>query len=518
MAGPSVAVRVTADTSAAGKAMTDVAATGSSAASKLHSAFGSALAALNTTGVLGPFGAALDGINTAIGKIAEHGASIGSTMLGVGTAMAGVGAGLSALGSKDQAAHQQLQAAVAATGQSYDDYASRVDAAIKHQEKFGDSSSQTQDALAKLTEVTHDPAKALDLLSTATDVAAAKHESLVAAAGDVGKAQEGNTKILKTFGITVDKTTGLTADHKTAMQALADVTKGQASAAADTFTGKMDAVKTKLEDTAASMGQKYGPAITAAGGIMAGFGAAIDVATAAREALTGADWASVPAELASMAPILLIVGGIALLGVAIYELVTHWSAVWGAMKDAAKAVWDWIVNNWPYLVGILMGPFGIAAALIFKHWSDVKGWVLDAYNYIVGIWNGLVGFFTGLPARMAGIFSHMWDGIKEAFRAVLNGVIDLWNSLHFTLPKIDLGPLGKIGGGDIGVPSIPHLAEGGLITQTGLIFAHAGEAITPAGKAPGPAVHIQNATFNSAVDVDMLSKRLEFAVNAGVHV
>ncbi|HEY2300785.1 MAG TPA: hypothetical protein VGH66_02775 [Acidimicrobiales bacterium] len=516
MAGPSIAARVTADTTPAGKALDDVAAKGVSAGAKLHSAFGTALDALNQSGVLGPFGEALDGVNKAIGAIVDHAHEIGPAMLGVGTAVAGIGAGLTALGSKDQAAHQQLQAAVQATGADYDDYADKVDNAIKHQEKFGDSSAETQNALQTLTQATHDPQKALDLLSEATDIAAAKHESLQTAAGQLGKVYNGNTKLLKEYGISIDKTTGLTKDGQTATEALAKVTSGQAAAAADTFTGKLNAMKTKLEDSAASMGQKYGPALTAAGSIMAGFGAAMSVATAARDAMTAADWASVPAELASMAPILLIVGAIAVLGVAIYELVTHWSTVWGAMKDAAKATWDWIVQNWPYLVGILLGPFGIAAALIYKHWEDVKGWALDAKNFIVGIWNDLVGFFTGLPGRLGGIFEHMWDGIEDAFKAVLNGVIDLWNSLHFTLPKIDLGPLGKIGGGDIGVPHIPHLAQGGLITQSGLVYAHAGEAISPIpGGLGGPALVIQNATFQDATDVDLLMSKAEFAVSAG---
>ena len=141
------------------------------------------------------------------------------------------------------------------------------------------------------------------------------------------------------------------------------------------------------------------------------------------------------------------------------------------------------------------------------------------WQWITGKFNDLVSFFTGLPGRLGGIFAGMWDGILNAFKSVLNGVIDLWNKLHFTLPKIDLGPLGKIGGGDIGVPTIPHLAQGGLVTASGLIYAHAGEAITPMPSGGmGPALHIEHATFNSAVDVDLIAKRIEFAIGAGMRV
>jgi hypothetical protein len=501
VAGPSVAVRVTADTSAAGKAMTDVASTGASAASKLHSAFGSALSALNSTGVLGPFGEALGGINEAIGAVAEHAKEIGPAMLGVGTALAGVGVGLSALGSKDQAAHQQLQASVQATGKDYDDYAKQVDEAIKHQEKFGDSSSQTQDALSRLTQATHDPAVALGLLGEATDLAAAKHESLSQASTDLGKVYDGNTKLLKQYGIVVDAHTHLTAQGQTATQALADVLKGQASAAADTFNGRLEGMKTHFEDMAATIGQKYGPALTAVGSTMAGVGAAIQVLDALHVA-SAAGWLADAAAAAAAA----VAENLALLGIPILIaavvagiawMVTHWQAVKAAVMDA----YNWIAQNWPYLVGILSGPFGIAAALIYKHWSDVKGWAQDAFNFIAGLWNGL-------------------ESVLEApFKAAVATIQRIWNDTIGQLKMPSIPGAGVVGGALKAV----GLQTGGIVTQPTLamIGENGPEAVVPLSHGMpgrGPAVHIENATFNSQVDVDMLSKRLEFALGAGVAV
>src|SRR5215471_15781387 len=201
MAGPSIAVRILGDLTQFGKSVTDTATKGEGAASRLHGAFSGVLSTLNTTGVLGPFGAALDGIDNAIGRIAEHGKGIGTTMMGVGGALTGVGVGLAALGSHDQAAHQQLQQAVEATGKSYDDYAEQVDKAISHQEHFGTTAGATQDALRILTQATGDPAKALQYLGEASDLAAAKHESLDTAATQLGKAYNGNAKLLKEFGV-----------------------------------------------------------------------------------------------------------------------------------------------------------------------------------------------------------------------------------------------------------------------------------------------------------------------------
>src|SRR4029077_16163293 len=191
-----------------------------------------------------------------------------------------------------------------------------------------------------------------------------------------------------------------------------------------------------------------------------------------------ADW------FAAFWPVALIVLAIAAVGVAIY-----------LMRDKFVEVFAWIRAHWALLVDIIFGPFGIAITMIIQHWGD------------------LMAFFKGLPGDIARIFGDVWGGIEDAFRAVINSVIDIWNQLHFTLPKVDV--LGvHIGGETIGVPSIPHLAQGGLITQTGIVYAHAGEVISPApaGAGGGPLVAVNGAPFNSATDIDMLCKKIEFAI------
>jgi len=562
MAGPSIAVRILGDLTGFGKSVDDTAAKGTGAASKLHSAFTGALGALNTTGVLGPFSAALDGIDTAIGNIAEHGKGIGQAMLGAGTAIAGVGVGLSALGSKDQAAHQQLQASVEATGASYEDFAGQVEKAIGHQEKYGDSAHQTQDALRLMTTAMGDPQKALNALGEASDIAAAKHTDLASAAGLLDKVYAGNTKVLKQFGISTDDvakaTAGMTdAGSKNAavMELLGKKISGQADAAANTFGGHITALKTHLEDMAANIGAKYGPAITAVGTAMAGAGAVFQ-AWPAIAGIASAAWDAMTAsELLAMAPYVLIIAGLAAIGVAVYELWTNWSTVWGWIQQAAAAVWQWIVDHWPLLLDVILGPIGIAAGLVIQHWSEIVAaaqavwqWIVDNWplllaiitgpigiavavlaNYwgtitddaaavwdaIKGGWNDLIGFFRGIPGQVAGIWSGMWEGIWDSFRSIVNRLVDGWNSLKFTLPSLDLGPI-HVGGETIGVPSIPHLAQGGLMTADGLVYAHAGEVITPAPKglaATGaPAVWIENATFTSEADVDLLLRRTAWVV------
>ena len=96
----------------------------------------------------------------------------------------------------------------------------------------------------------------------------------------------------------------------------------------------------------------------------------------------------------------------------------------------------------------------------------------------------------------------------------MRGVATVWNdtigAFHIEIPSW----VPVIGGDSFSMPkmSVPSLQAGGIITQTGLIYAHAGEAISPmpAG-GMGPAVVIQDAHFSDAVDVDLFMNRVAWA-------
>jgi phage-related protein len=762
--GPSVVVRVLGDLKGLGDSFQGASKQAQTAGSKVHSAFSSVLATLNKTGVLGPFGEVLAGLDEGLGRLADHGKTVGQVMLGVGAAMVGVGGTLTVLGSKEKAASQQLKAAIEATGRSYDQYEKKISAAVKAQERYGHSTADTEGALQRLTQATHDPQQALDMLGLASDLAAAKHEDLGAAADQLGKVYNGNTKLLKQFGIQIDTATGKTKDGRTATQALADVLRGQAAAASDTFTGKLKALTTTIEDQVSAFGQRYGPAITAAGAGITALGGVVEIASSAQEIWTTVTAAFTAVEYASLAPILLIIAAVAALGVGIYLLVRNWSTVWSAIKTAVEAVWNWIKTNWPLLAAILLGPFAVAAFEVAKHWraildgaktvvrdvgqaftgvgktianafgdawrgleagakdavkavvrafsglgSEVSGslsglwgnlakgassavssvagvagnlgsgigdafgdafsglgssaqgaaraissiwgdvetqarnaahfissvfsgvWggleagaravgsvftsafsglehivnaiagVLDvgqmwsgatqglqaAYKTIVALWDAVIGYVRGVPARLAAALGDLWgvvvrglqgvygalgglwgaiigfvagvpgrirgalgdpwhwlvQGLAGAygaivglvnrivgyvgglpgrigaigghvwngFRGMYNHIASAWNGLHFTLPHIDVGPI-HFGGQTFGVPRIPLLAQGGLITKSGLVFAHAGEAITPAPGRTGPAFTVENVNLNDGLDVETFFRKAAWVV------
>ena len=102
---------------------------------------------------------------------------------------------------------------------------------------------------------------------------------------------------------------------------------------------------------------------------------------------------------AALGPIGLIIIAVAALGIA---LVVLWkksetfrrivTAAWNGIKAAAEFVINWVKDNWMILLGALAGPFGIAIALIIKHFDKIKAAagaaiqaVKDAFNKVKDI-------------------------------------------------------------------------------------------------------------------------------------
>jgi len=168
-----------------------------------------------------------------------------------------------------------------------------------------------------------------------------------------------------------------------------------------------------------------------------------------------------------------------------------------AVKNVIMGVFNWVKSNWPYLLGILIGPFGLAVAVIYKHWSSIRQGATDVKNWIVGAFNSVVSFITGLGPRMLtagkGFMKSLWDGIRSGVGNVGGFVADLGSAirngvnglLHLPIhiPVIDthIPGVGKVGGETL----IPALAKGGIVTSPTLaMVGEAGpEAVIPLNRA-----------------------------------
>lgn len=542
-----------------------------------------------------------------INRLEKKGASSFQKMAAVGkAAFFSIGAaavGIGVIGVKQamelEVANARLEASLGGVGTSMAKLKDPIEAVSEKMRKYGFDNDATAEALANMVVATKGTSFGFKEMGTAADLAAFKHISLAEAATVVARAHGGNLRALKALGIDLPIAASgaikLEAAHKklstatkTAsdylrshagaansgsryfvaytklqgkirdaqkgvndqakagdliMKALHERLGGQASAASQTFAGKLKVMKVdinnlaekigmwlipKLEDLIAKIGKtvdwmkKHQTAAKILGGILAGvvFAALaayiiqLAIATAATITLAVTTTASAIAVaaawvVASGGTILLIAGIVA----AITFAAMHWKEMWSMMKTTFNAVWSFIKENWQLIAIILTGPIGLAVVAIVKHWQTIKAGFVAVWDGIrtafttawdslvkawdsawamlknpkiswTAIWDGMKnGFATAFNAVKA-IFTSIFDSIGMSIKGRINGWIGLINGLIALINKI---PTVTIMGKTIGIPKIPPipmLAEGGVVNRATLaMIGEAGpEAVIPLSK------------------------------------
>ena len=180
--------------------------------------------------------------------------------------------------------------------------------------------------------------------------------------------------------------------------------------------------------------------------------------------------------------------------------------VFRGIKTAIEAVINWVRENWPLLLAILLGPFGLLVLGVVKNWDkivevvrgipgrlraigeNIWSWIVDRFSAmranIEQRISSLVTLITGLPARIRNAAANLWDGIGSAFRNMLNNIIGWWNNLRFELkiPSNRVTDFLRLSGlgFTLDTPNIPFLAKGGVIMPSpGGTLALIGEAGRP---------------------------------------
>ena len=426
----------------------------------------------------GEVGSMLAEVNDGLMNIGENAKGMSAKLQMAGAVGVAAGTGLVMIGAKDKQAQDQLAQAITNTGGSITDYQDKIDAAIKTQEGFGHTATDTEAALQKMVQATGSTSKALSEMSLVANLAAAKHISLADAAGQVDRIMSGKgARTLAEFGITMGKGKDKTVEAQKALDELSAKLNGQAAAASDNFNGKLRAIQATVTDSVAQFGQKFGPAITGAAAAMGVLGTVLDVVKARQEAsaaaaaaaaavtdvqtestvaAAGATDALAVSEGVALAPLLLIIAGVALFigGLVLAYNKVGWfhDGVDAAMRGAkvaigwvvekATEVFGWLRDHWPLVLAILTGPFGLAVLAIATHWDAIK---TGASNLV----NGIKSIVSGVADLLTAPFRDAFNAIKVLWNSTLGGF-----SVH--IPGI---PGTSIGNYDI---SIPKLAKGGI--------------------------------------------------------
>lgn len=196
--------------------------------------------------------------------------------------------------------------------------------------------------------------------------------------------------------------------------------------------------------------------------------------TIATERQTVAQWLQNAAWLAN--PITWIVVGVLALIAAFVLLYQNSETVrdivagaFETIKNAISTAFDWIKENWPLILAILTGPFGLLVLAVVKNWDKI------------------VGFFKGVPDKLKSVMGTVAGALTAPFKTAFNAIADLWNNtlgkIKFDIPDWVPG----IGGKGFAFPKIPKLAQGGIVNKPTLaLIGEAGpEAVVPLSRGGG---------------------------------
>jgi phage-related protein len=164
------------------------------------------------------------------------------------------------------------------------------------------------------------------------------------------------------------------------------------------------------------------------------------------------------------------------------------AVIFNFIREAGQVQVDAMIAAWRVLSTSFQVAWSVINARVFTPLKSgintVKSVVSAALSGIRSSWDSFVSFIKGLPGKISGALSNMFSPLATGFKSAINSVIRGWNSLSFSVPSVDLGPLGSVGGFTVSTPNIPLLASGALATGPTLAMVGEGrfnEAILPLG-------------------------------------
>ncbi|WP_052457087.1 hypothetical protein [Streptomyces sp. AcH 505] len=93
-----------------------------------------------------------------------------------------------------------------------------------------------------------------------------------------------------------------------------------------------------------------------------------------------------------------------------------------------NTVINWVKKNWPWILGALTGPIGLAVVYIVKHWDQVRAGLSAGWNWIKKwVISPIQDFFTKKIPGWAGTLKNR---VVEAFESAATGLGKAWGKIQ----------------------------------------------------------------------------------------
>jgi phage-related protein len=185
------------------------------------------------------------------------------------------------------------------------------------------------------------------------------------------------------------------------------------------------------------------------------------------------------------------------IGQAIGAITNAVGVVWPIVESIATVLFPAVSTAATVLFGALDATFKLIGG-VFEVLGTVVSTVIDG---ITAVWNGLLKYFAGVLKAFEKIgetlFKPLGDGFDSAIKVIKgiwNAFVRFWNGIQISVPAVDVPLVGRVGGFNLGLPDLPFLAKGGIVTRPtlGVIGEKGPEAIIPLDKLQSGTTNITN--------------------------
>lgn len=347
------------------------------------------------------------------------------------------------------------------------------------QQDVAQAAQDAEQALQDLDQAERDAAQAgLDLEQAALDV----KQSLI----DQKVAQQAYNEAVKKFGPDSNEALQAQQDLNQAKfdskQAAEDAKQAEEDLAQANLTSKQAVLDHKdaqnqLKASQRELGQQGSilKKVSDWGGMLSGvLGGLVGVIGA----ITAVQWAWNAALLANpvglvVAGIILLIGIIVLIATKTTWFQTMWNAIWGAIGEPVKAVFEFIKSYYVTMFNFWMSVLEKFKNFFVAMFKFAVDWAVKYFKFIIDI-----------PNKIVNAFKAIGEAIYAPFKWAFNMIAKAWNNtvgkIGFSVPNWVPG----FGGNSFSIPKIPMLQSGGRVMSTGLAVVHKGETVVPATAAP----------------------------------